>query len=226
MLNPEHVTLQQKEHWATETLSAPSQTLITFLLTRSPLCYQLSGPCVLFRTINLALFTLVKITHPDTCREGLMTAPMDRLVRSVEVDDGWLMWWLLACKLCLHFSSCTYFPPCSFFCTYLQAGHSISAYISFSLPHIFLSSPSPIFHSQTCSNYSSFLLSSQSFDTFASLQKLHLMVQKRYLISLCCTLFLSSVLSHFLASFLQHGRLFSWKTVTHFLCNSFFLVRK
>lgn len=150
MLNPEHVTLQQKEHWATETLSAPSQTLITFLLTRSPLCYQLSGPCVLFRTINLALFTLVKITHPDTCREGLMTAPMDRLVRSVEVDDGWLMWWLLARKLCLHFSSCTYFPPCSFFCTYLQAGHSISAYISFSLPHIFLSSPSSILkHVQT-----------------------------------------------------------------------------
>lgn len=136
MLNPEHVTLQQKEHWATETLSAPSQTLITFLLTRSPLCYQLSGPCVLFRTINLALFTLVKITHPDTCREGLMTAPMDRLVRSVEVDDGWLMWWLLARKLCLHFSSCTYFPPLQLF-LYLLTSRTlhICLYLFLSSPH-------------------------------------------------------------------------------------------
>lgn len=60
----------------TKTMSAPYQTLIIVSLTRSLLHRCLSGPCVLFRTINLVLFTLVKITHPDTCWEGLMIVPV------------------------------------------------------------------------------------------------------------------------------------------------------
>lgn len=75
----------------TKTMSAPFQTLIIFSLTLSPLHRCLSGPCVLFHTINLVLFTLVKITHPDTCWEGLMIVPVERLLWSAEVDGSQLM---------------------------------------------------------------------------------------------------------------------------------------
>lgn len=71
----------------TETSSAPFQTLITFSLTRSLLHHQLCGPRVLFRTINLVLFALVKITHPDTCWEGLMTVPVERLLLPTRSDS-------------------------------------------------------------------------------------------------------------------------------------------
>lgn len=85
-----HHTLQQKITMSsrmTETSSAPFQTLITFSLTRSLLHHQLCGPRVLFRTINLVLFALVKITHPDTCWEGLMTVPVERLLLPTRSDS-------------------------------------------------------------------------------------------------------------------------------------------
>lgn len=92
----------------TKTMSAPYQTLIIVSLTRSLLHRCLSGPCVLFRTINLVLFTLVKITHPDTCWEGLMIVPVERLLWSTKVDGSQLMLWLLAHGIFLHFSSHTF----------------------------------------------------------------------------------------------------------------------
>lgn len=102
---PEHIT--SGKHSATEQQRhcLPFPNINNLFIDTVTVMPTALWPCVLFCTINLLLFTLVKITHPDTWREGLMTPPAWRLVWSAEVDDGHLMWWLLSRSLCFHFSS-------------------------------------------------------------------------------------------------------------------------
>lgn len=166
------------------------------------------------------------------------------------------MWSLLACRLCLHFSFHTFwfstsvffllclaffsflfflFSLCSFFflLTYKQA--TLPVYPSlFPTVFFFLHLPSSTLK-HTGLNFSSCLLSSQSLSTLLpEYRNLHLMAPPS--LSLYYSLFLVSsfhTLSHsifflfFLALSDPHpGRSFSWKTVTHFSCISFFFVLK
>lgn len=70
--------------------------LITFPLTWWLLRHQLCSSCVLFHTINLVVFTLLKISHPHVL--GFNDSSTERL-----------MWCLLFSRLCLHFSFLVFF---------------------------------------------------------------------------------------------------------------------
>lgn len=122
-----------------------------------------------------------------------------------------------------------------FFFAHLQAGHSAS--VSLSLPYSLLFSSSPIVHSQT-HRFKLFILLavlSISLDTFARVQKFTSdgpPLSLSLLLSLSCLFLSHSFTLHFFFLFFlalsdpHPGRSFSWKTVTHFSCISFFFVLK
>ncbi len=116
---------------------------------------------MLFRTINLVLFTLVKITHPDASREGLMSALMERRVCRLR----WMLMRDFASTSPFHiFGFCVYvfyllcfafFPSCSFFLKLTLTSWPLCLCVSLFLTFFFhLCLPSSTLK-HTSSNYSS-----------------------------------------------------------------------